>query len=57
MHFGVWQIVMIVLICLGVGISIAKHGEQRTDKYNAWSTLISAAIEITVLALGGFFSK
>ena len=55
MKFGIWQIIYVGLILIGIGISAGKHGEPRTDKWSVWTTLISAAIEITILAFGGFF--
>lgn len=54
---GFWQIVFIAMCCMGVGIVAAKHGEYKTDeKYNVWTTLIGALIEIGILYAGGFFS-
>jgi hypothetical protein len=51
---GVPQICYIVIITLGLGISLAKHGEPQGD-YNFFTTLIGAAIQIGLLILGGFF--
>jgi hypothetical protein len=51
---GVPQICYIVIITLGLGISLAKHGESQGD-YNFFTTLIGAAIQIGLLILGGFF--
>jgi hypothetical protein len=51
---GVPQICYIVIITLGLGISLAKHGEPQGD-YNFFTTLIAAAIQIGLLILGGFF--
>lgn len=53
MHFGIWQIIYLGIVLMGVGIAIGKHGESQGN-YNGWVTLISAAIQITLLALGGF---
>lgn len=52
---GVPQICYIILITLGLGISLAKHGEPREDNYNFFATLLSASIQIGLLILGGFF--
>lgn len=57
MNFGVWQIVYICLIVFAVGATMAKHGEPKEGNHNAIITLISVAIEIAILAAGGFFSK
>lgn len=55
MRFGIWQIIYLVLIFIGVGIAIGKHGESRYETYNGWVTFISAVIQIAILAFGGFF--
>ena len=52
---GIPQICLIVLIALGLGISLAKHGEPRDDTYNFFTTLISSLIYVGLLILGGFF--
>lgn len=52
---GIWQIIYIALIAMGLGITLVKHGDYKEGKHNFWISLISAAIEITILALGGFF--
>lgn len=52
---GIPQICFIVLIALGLGISLAKHGEPRNDTYNFFSTLIGSLIYVGLLILGGFF--
>lgn len=51
---GVPQICYIVIITLGLGISLAKHGEPQGD-YNFFTALVAAAIQIGLLILGGFF--
>ena len=55
MKLGIWQIIYIGILCLGLGVAAAKHGQPRTDKYNFWVQLVSVAITITILAFGGFF--
>lgn len=55
-NMGMWQIIYIGLGVLGLGIHLAKHGEQRTDKYSAWTQLFSMAIGYFILFKGGFFS-
>lgn len=51
---GIPQICYIVIITLGLGISLAKHGEPQGD-YNFFNTLIASFIQIGLLMLGGFF--
>lgn len=52
---GIWQIVMIVLYAMNLGISLIKHGETEIKKYNFWVTLISTVISVGILWAGGFF--
>lgn len=57
MNFGIWQVIYLIILFLPVGVSIVKHGEPKEGEYHALASLISVAIDITLLALGGFFSK
>ena len=57
MNFGIWQIVYICLMVFSVGATMAKHGEPKEGNHNVIVTLIAAAIEIAIVAAGGFFSK
>lgn len=52
---GVPQLIMCVLFTINLGLNIAKHGEDKNDKYNAWATLISIGINLWILKAGGFF--
>ncbi len=49
------QIIYLALIMMDIGISLAKHGEPKNEKYNVWITLASAAIIVALLKWGGFF--
>lgn len=49
------QITMAVLYAIGVGFSIAKHGEPRTGTHNMWNSLISVLLGIWLLNEGGFW--
>ena len=49
------QIAMIVWVVLGIGVSMAKHGEPRNSEYSFWTTAISSAIVFFILYQGGFF--
>ena len=53
---GLWQIVWVAIVAVGLGINIIKHGEPREGNYNFGSFLIGALIEAGVLYLGGFFN-
>jgi len=50
------QIIIIALYTMSLGIHLAKHGEEKTGKYNFWSSLLSAIIIFALLKAGGFFS-
>lgn len=54
---GIPQILIIILFAINLGINIAKHGEDKEEKYNFWLALISTLIECFILYCGGFFSK
>lgn len=51
---GIPQILYIVIITMGLGIALAKHGEPQGD-YNFFNSLFGAAIQVGLLILGGFF--
>ena len=56
MKFGWPQLIYIGLMLLGEGMAIAKHGEyKKASMHNAWTSLIAYAIDIMILAWGGFF--
>jgi len=40
---------------MGLGISIAKHGEP--DTYNGWASLIGFLLAHILLYFGGFYDK
>mgnify|MGYP001427320475 CR=1 FL=1 len=50
-----WQIAMTIILAADVGMAIALHGQIQERKYNAWVSLISAAIMFDILWGGGFF--
>ena len=52
---GIPQVIMIVLLSLTLFINVTKHREPREDEYNAWVTLGGIAIQVSLLAWGGFF--
>lgn len=51
---GIPQIIWIVLMCIGLGIDLANHGQPRTNT-NFFTSLISAVIAFLILKAGGFF--
>lgn len=55
MIFEAPQIIFLVLVILGLGVHLAKHGEHHTETYNFWTKLFFLAIELLILKWGGFF--
>ena len=55
MVIGIAQIIWIVLAILGLGITIARHGQAREGKYNFWTQLVGLGINVAILYFGGFF--
>ncbi len=49
------QLIYIVLAVLGLGITLAKHGEPKTGEHNILVTLINAILVFALLYWGGFF--
>ncbi len=49
------QIIWIVLAVLGVGISLAKDGEPKTDSHSFMTSVICTSIVASILYWGGFF--
>lgn len=49
-------IILLILLMIGLGIAIGKHGEDR-GKYNAWVTLISVIIDLILFYYAGLFDK
>tara|TARA_R110000868_G_C10973188_1_gene771489 strand:- start:32782 stop:32946 length:165 start_codon:yes stop_codon:yes gene_type:complete len=52
---GAPQIIYFILIGLGLGLSITKHGEYKEGKHNIVVDLIGMALGIGLLYWGGFF--
>lgn len=49
------QIIWLTINLLGLGISLAKHGEPKEGKYSFWWTLLSLLINVALLYWGSFF--
>jgi len=47
-------LILIILSCISLGISIAKHGTPKGDNYNIWITFICLIVEWVLIlwALG-----
>lgn len=47
--------IILVLVILNIGISLAKHNEIEVKKYNFWVTLFSAAVQLALFYYAGLF--
>ncbi len=52
---NIYQIIMIVVWSMSLGISLANHGKPKEGKVSFWSTFIAVIIEWFLLRKGGFF--
>jgi hypothetical protein len=50
------QLIFLFLLTLGLGISFAKHGEEKSSpNYNGWHSVINFIVTVGILYWGGFF--
>lgn len=52
---GACQIIFTAWLFLALGISLARHGQQRLVRDNFWVALISAVLQFILLYFGGFY--
>ena len=52
---GIWQIIMVALYALSLGLYLANHGKPKEGKYSFWTALFSTGLQIFILYMGGFF--
>lgn len=57
MRAMICTIIILCIIAMNLGINIAKHGEPRTDRYNAWIYLFCVAIDILLFWGAGLFDN
>ena len=50
-------IIIIILLAIDLGMSLAKHGEPKTGKYSFWVTLLAVAIQAYLYYAAGLFDK
>lgn len=53
---GTWQTVLIVISALGMGLTMAQHGQPKTGKENFYTSLIANALIHLLLWLGGWYA-
>jgi|GEM_PF-2581001 len=54
-HLGWPQAIYLGLMMMGIGLSIARYGEQKRDRYDLVDVAISPALICGLLYWGGFF--
>jgi hypothetical protein len=42
-------IALLILISMGLGINLARHGQPKKENYNFFTSLISVIIEVTLI--------
>lgn len=55
MNFELPQIIYLVLTFLGMGITLARHGQPRKENYDFGVSLVTNGLLIGLLVWGGFF--
>lgn len=50
-------IILLVIMCMGLGISLAKDGQEKEGTYNFWLTLFLCIIELVLYYYAGLFDK
>ncbi len=55
MSIGAPELIWLILVLVGLGIEIERHGDPKTGHYDAFTSLIAAAIGFGLLWWGGFF--
>lgn len=51
------SIILLFLLAMYLGINLAKHGEDKTGKYNFWIGLLSVAIYLVLYYYAGVFDN
>jgi hypothetical protein len=49
------QLILIALSLIGMGISMARFGQEKTDRYDFIDVIIAPAIVHSLLWWGGFY--
>ena len=51
------SIILLILVFMELGMSLAKHGKYNTVKCNFWTGLISVAIQLALYYYAGLFDN
>lgn len=57
MTIGWPQAIMLALILVGMGSSLAKYGKPKTDSYDLIDVLVGPSLILGLLFWGGFFGR
>jgi hypothetical protein len=49
------KVIILAVLMMRLGISLAWHNQTRQDKYNFWWTLVSTTISVMLLYGAGLF--
>jgi hypothetical protein len=52
---GLPQLIYLALSLVGLGIELAKHGEPKSGRHDALSSVIASGVIFGILWWGGFF--
>lgn len=55
LHIGWPQGILLAIVCLEMGICMARFGEPKRDRYDLVDLLLGPAIMLSILYWGGFF--
>lgn len=55
-NLGAPEITLLVLQAIGLGISLARHGEPKTGTNNVYIDMIALSISQALLIWGGFYA-
>ena len=50
-------IILLAMLCINLGIHLAKHKEPREDRYNFWVALFAFAVQVTLYYFAGLFEN
>lgn len=51
------QLIFIFISLVGIGLTIREHSNPRTEKHNAFSTIIGTVLTQFILYWGGFWNE
>jgi hypothetical protein len=56
MVLGAPQLIMLFMMALSIGVSIARFGEPKRDCYDYGDIFVGPAVALALLWWGGFFT-